>query len=176
MFPLNHNGNSHSFSHVTFHHGPSQETGYRSLCRTAGPHGLSILSVKCAGDPVVAQWKRIRLGTMRFLVRSLASLSGLRIRHCHEMWCRSKTWLRSGAAVALAQARSNSSDSTPSPGTSMCLAGAALKKKDKIKINVPLHRRTPNSLSILLLPFLIICLNPQRMEIPGPMIESEPQL
>ena len=27
----------------------------------------------------MAQWKRIRLGTMRFQVRSLASLSGLRI-------------------------------------------------------------------------------------------------
>ena len=25
---------------------------------------------------------------MRFLVPSLASLSGLGIRHCHELWCR----------------------------------------------------------------------------------------
>ena len=32
--------------------------------------------------PVVAQRKRIRLGTMRFQVRFLASLSGLRIRYC----------------------------------------------------------------------------------------------
>ena len=32
------------------------------------------------GVPVVAQWKRIRLGPMRWRVRSLASLRGLRIR------------------------------------------------------------------------------------------------
>ena len=34
------------------------------------------------------QWKRIRLGTMRFRVRYLASLSGLMIWHCLEPWCR----------------------------------------------------------------------------------------
>jgi len=33
------------------------------------------------GVPGVAQWKQIRLGTMRMRVRSLALLSGLRI------WC-----------------------------------------------------------------------------------------
>ena len=32
--------------------------------------------------PVVAQWLTNPLGTMRWWVRSLASLSGLRIRHC----------------------------------------------------------------------------------------------
>ena len=30
---------------------------------------------------------------MRMHVQSLASLSGLRIRHCPELWCRSQTWL-----------------------------------------------------------------------------------
>ena len=54
------------------------------------------------GVPVVAQRKRIRLGTMRFLVRSLASLNVLRIRGCGELWCRSQTRLESGIAVALA--------------------------------------------------------------------------
>ena len=49
------------------------------------------------GVPVMAQWKRIRLGTIRLRVRSLASLSGLRIQHCCELWCRSQTWLRSGS-------------------------------------------------------------------------------
>ena len=53
---------------------------------------------------------RIRLGTIRFRVWSLASLTGLRIRHCHELWCRSQTRLGSGIAVALAQAGSNSSN------------------------------------------------------------------
>ena len=38
--------------------------------------------------PVVVQWKRIRLGSMQMWVRSMASLSGLRIRHCHELRCR----------------------------------------------------------------------------------------
>ena len=32
--------------------------------------------------PIMAQWKSIRLGTMSLRVRSLASLSGLRISHC----------------------------------------------------------------------------------------------
>ena len=43
----------------------------------------------------MAQQKQIRLGTMRLWVRSLASLSGLRIRRCCELgsgiawlWCR----------------------------------------------------------------------------------------
>ena len=34
----------------------------------------------------MAQPKRIRLGTMRLWVRSLTSLSGLRIHHCCELW------------------------------------------------------------------------------------------
>ena len=38
--------------------------------------------------PVVEQWKRMWQGTRRFQVRSLASLSGLRILRCCELWCR----------------------------------------------------------------------------------------
>ena len=49
----------------------------------------------------MAQQKQIQLGTMKFWVRSLALLSGLRIQHCCELWCRSKTWLGSGVAVAV---------------------------------------------------------------------------
>ena len=45
------------------------------------------------GVPIVAQWKQIQLITMGLQVRSLASLTGLRIQHCHELWCRSQTWL-----------------------------------------------------------------------------------
>ena len=37
------------------------------------------------GVSVVAQWKPTRLVSMRLQVGSLASLSGLRIRHCHEL-------------------------------------------------------------------------------------------
>ena len=48
----------------------------------------------------------------------MASLSGLIIRFCHELWCRSLTQLRSFIAIAMTQAGSNSSDWTPSLGTS----------------------------------------------------------
>ena len=53
------------------------------------------------GVPIVAQWKQIRLGTMRLWVQSLASLSDLRIRHCPELLCRSQTQLGSRVAAAL---------------------------------------------------------------------------
>ena len=43
-----------------------------------------------AAVPVVVQWKRMQLGTMRLQVQSLASLTELRIWHCHELWCRSQ--------------------------------------------------------------------------------------
>ena len=49
----------------------------------------------------MAQRKRIRLGTMRLRVRSLASLSGLKVQRCQELWCRLKMRLGSGVAVAL---------------------------------------------------------------------------
>ena len=39
--------------------------------------------------------------TIRLQVRFLASLSGLRIRCCHELWCRWQMWFRSGIAVAV---------------------------------------------------------------------------
>ena len=54
------------------------------------------------GVPIMAQWKRIQLETIRLLVQSLALLSGLRIWDCHELWCRSQVRLRSGIAVAVA--------------------------------------------------------------------------
>ena len=53
------------------------------------------------GVPIVAQWKRIRLGTKRLRVRSLASLSGLRIWHCCELWCRSQRRLGSGITLTV---------------------------------------------------------------------------
>ena len=46
--------------------------------------------------------ERIRLGTMRLRVRSLASLGGLRIWCCRELWCRSQMPLGSCVAVAVA--------------------------------------------------------------------------
>ena len=72
---------------------------------------------------------------MRMQVRSLASLKGLRIWHCCELWCRSQTRLRSRVAVAVAQASGYSSHSTPSLGTSIwrgCSPEKKTKKKEKI--------------------------------------------
>ena len=53
------------------------------------------------GVPVVAQQKRIWLASVRTHVQSLASLSGLRIWCCCELWYRMQTWLRSHVAVAV---------------------------------------------------------------------------
>ena len=80
-----------------------------------------------------AQWKQIRLGAMRLRLRSLASLGGLRIQHCRELWCRSQTRLGSGVAVAVAVAGSCSSNWIPSLGTSMCCRCSPKKTKGKKK-------------------------------------------
>ena len=53
------------------------------------------------GVPIVVQRKQIQLVTMRLRVQSLASLSGLRIQCCPELWCRSQTQLGSDVAVAV---------------------------------------------------------------------------
>ena len=81
--------------------------------------------------PVVVQQKRIQLGIMRFRVRSLASLSGLRIQRCRELWCRSQMWLGSGFAVAMVQAGSCSSNEIPSLGTSICCRCGPEKQTNK---------------------------------------------
>jgi len=67
---------------------------------------------------------------MRTQVRSLAFLSGLRIRPCCELWCRWQMQLTSLVDVAVVQADSYSSSLTPSLGTPYAM-GAALKKKKK---------------------------------------------
>ena len=45
---------------------------------------------------------QVRPVSMRTQVRSLASISGLRIRYCHELWYRSQRWLGPRVAVAVA--------------------------------------------------------------------------
>ena len=69
--------------------------------------------------------------SMRMRVWSLASLSGLRIRCCHELWGKSRMWLRSGIAVAVTWAGSYSSSSTPNLGTSICRGYGPKKIKQK---------------------------------------------
>jgi len=66
-------------------------------------------------------------------VRSLILLSGSRIQHCRELWCRSQTQLRSSVAVAEALAGSYSSDLTPSLGTSSVCSRCGPKKERKKK-------------------------------------------
>ena len=65
------------------------------------PAVINNLKKVCRGVSIVAQQKWIRRGTIRLQDRSLASLSGLRIWCCHELWCRSKTRLGSCIAMAL---------------------------------------------------------------------------
>ena len=76
----------------------------------------------------------LTIASMRTQVGPLASLSGLRIRHCCQLWCRSQTQLKSGVAVAVVQAGSCSSDSIPSLGTSMCRKWGPKKTKLKKKM------------------------------------------
>ena len=90
---------------------------------------------------------------MRLQVRSLASFSGLRIKHCHELWCRSQMQLGSGVAVAVVWPSSCSSDLTPSLVTSICRGCGPKKKKKK---NVALNARL-SSISLLLDLGLLLC-------------------
>ena len=64
-------------------------------------------------------------------------LSGLRIWHCHELWCRSQVPLRSHVALAVVQVGSCSFDSTPSPelpyATQLALKSKNKKKKKEKK-------------------------------------------
>ena len=53
------------------------------------------------GVPFVVQQEWIWLGTLRLQVRSLASISGLRIQSCCELWCRLQTWFGSWVATAV---------------------------------------------------------------------------
>ena len=59
---------------------------------------------------------KTQLVSRRMQVRSLASLSGLRIQCCHELQCKLQIQMWSGIAVG----HSYSSDSTLSKGTSIC--------------------------------------------------------
>ena len=84
------------------------------------------------GVPVVAEWLPNPTGIHED-AGSIPGLSRLRIWHCHELWCRSKTRLRSGIAVAVVQAGGCRSNSTLSLGTSICHGCGPKKKKLKIK-------------------------------------------
>ena len=79
----------------------------------------------------VPLWLRTQLVSMRTQVRSLAALSGLRVRHCYKLWCRLPVRLGSHIAVAVAWASSCSTNS-PLAREPLYAAGSALKKEKKI--------------------------------------------
>ena len=68
----------------------------------------------------MAQWIMNPMVSMRMRVLSLALRSGLRIRHCRELGCRSQMRLGSCVAVAVAVASTYNTNLTPSLGTSIC--------------------------------------------------------
>ena len=68
---------------------------------------------------------------------SLASLSGLRIQRCRELWCRSQTRLRSRGAVAALQAGGYSSNSAPA--WELPYARGWSPEKDKKEKEKPKH-------------------------------------
>ena len=76
----------------------------------------------------------MNLTSMRMQVRFLASLSGLRIRHCCKLWCR---WQMQFGSVCCCGcwAVGYSSDLTPSLGTSICHCVALKKQKTEKKKN-----------------------------------------
>ena len=73
---------------------------------------------------------------MRSQVRSLVSLSGLKIQCCLELQCRSQMQLGSDIVVAVVQAGGYSSDSTSSFGTSIRRGYTAKRQKKKKKKKV----------------------------------------
>ena len=82
----------------------------------------------------MAQWKRIRLGTMRLQVRSLALFIRLRIQRCHDLRYRSQMQLGSGVAVAVVRPTATALIG-PLAWEPPCASGSALKKtKGKIII------------------------------------------
>ena len=89
----------------------------------------------------MAQWVKKPTSIWRDAVPSLASVSGLRIWCCHELWYRSQTLLRSCVAVAVVSASSCSSDSIPSLGTSIYHRCSAEKKQNKNK-NLNLKKKS----------------------------------
>ena len=58
--------------------------------------GTTIFKIGGLGVPIVALWLKNPLVSIRTGVQSLALLNGLRIRHCHELWCKLQTQLGSG--------------------------------------------------------------------------------
>ena len=81
--------------------------------------------MKKIGVPIVTE----QVKNLTSIHDDVASLSGLRIRHCCNLWRRSQMWLGSQVAVAVVQSGNCSSDSTLGVGTSICHGCGPKKKK-----------------------------------------------
>ena len=88
---------------------------------------------------------------MRTQVQSLTLLGGLRIWHCHELWCRLQTQLGSRVAVVWHRPAAVAPNQ-PLVWEPPYAVGAALKRqKVKIKIMAPKHKNgDPGNSNILL--------------------------
>ena len=93
---------------------------------------VSKARINWVGFPFWLFRQQTQLGSMRMWVQSLASISGLRIQRCRELWHRSQTRLGSRMAVAVVWAGGYSSYLTPSLGTSI-YCRCSPKKKKKIE-------------------------------------------
>ena len=82
---------------------------------------------------------------MRTQVWYLASLSGLRIRRCCELWCKSQTGLGSQVAVAVVEAGGYNSNSTPGLGNSIYCWCSPRKIKTKQNNNKQQKQSPRNS-------------------------------
>ena len=81
----------------------------------------------------MAQRQLSQLGSMRMQVRSMASLSRLRIQCCRELWCRLQMQLGSQVAVVAEKAGDCPPQLTPDLGTSICSKCGHKKRKKKKK-------------------------------------------
>ena len=84
-----------------------QRTEMIKVCCLSFTLGFCSVKDSISRVPIVAQQKRTQLVHIKMRVWSLASLSGLRICCCCELWYRSQTWLRSpllSVSVAVAAA------------------------------------------------------------------------
>ena len=128
---------------------------------------MTLSKYKLLRVPIMAQWSQTWLVCMRTLVQSLASLSGLTIQRCCELWCRLQICLRSGVAVAMTQAGGYSSDLTLGLGTYICHGCGPKKKTEK---------NPKQELSLFFFFFFFFWLHPWHLEALGPGISSELQL
>ena len=124
----------HIYLFILFHFGLSQDIEYTSLFSKTLFYASQICYLKfiTSGVPILEQQKRIRLGTRRLRLRSLALLGGLRI------WCCVSYGVghRHGSDLALLWLWSRLVTTalirhTPGLGTSICPGWGPGKIKDK---------------------------------------------